>query len=456
MKFSRFTYEHNGKNHVCLYNSVLLKKAYLKRNEWEPIESFYKDNSQVPQNDVTRKLYEEGFIVDDKEDNRTWKIVENTKPKEVMPEVMFLVLTEDCNFRCKYCFENENPKKLYMSKKTAKKALDMFCAENNKNAEKREIYFYGGEPLLNHKTFDYSLGYIKELFETGKLKKPTILNLITNGSLIDKRIEQNIDMQRFNVAVSLDGPKEIHNEARIYSGGKGTYDNVIRGINILKDNGVNFGLSCTIGKHNVDSLDKIMEWFVTDVEAKSVGFNILLHQTGGTNTMSAPIEKVTKKIIDAFEIAREHGIYEDRILRQVRAFSEEMFYPYDCGGCGRQIVYTPDDKIGPCLAFLGTKEYFVPVKNEKLEMNEKPIFREWLDRSTLTLTECKECENIGVCGGGCHYNAYRKNGDIHKKDEDYCKYVTGVLDWLVLDLEDKILSDTKVSKLPKQTSLQMI
>ncbi|KKL98244.1 hypothetical protein LCGC14_1826400 [marine sediment metagenome] len=67
-------------------------------------------------------------------------------------------------------------------------------------------------------------------------------------------------------------------------------------------------------------------------------------------------EVVAKNLIESFKVARANGIYEDRIMRRVRNFIDKAPVVSDCGGCGLQIVISPDGKIGVCQAFCGERE----------------------------------------------------------------------------------------------------
>ena len=42
-------------------------------------------------------------------------------------------------------------------------------------------------------------------------------------------------------------------------------------------------------------------------------------------------ERAARFIIKAFQVFRERGIYEDRIMRKVNAFIERNVWPFDCG-----------------------------------------------------------------------------------------------------------------------------
>jgi len=68
--------------------------------------------------------------------------------------MMTLQLTQDCNFRCKYCTYSEEHNKSQrshsakvMSWETAKKAVH-FLRDHSADSKSVNIGFYGGEPLL--------------------------------------------------------------------------------------------------------------------------------------------------------------------------------------------------------------------------------------------------------------------------------------------------------------------
>jgi uncharacterized protein len=156
-----------------------------------------------------------------------------------------LCLTEDCNFRCKYCVYSENYECVrgyshrYMSVETAKKAIDSYFSllENGKryNPWRNDISigFYGGEPLLNFKVLRASVEYVKEKYPEWNVS----YTITTNTTLLDKE-KADFPMENdFSIAVSLDGPKEEHDRNRVYIDGRGTFDDVIKNVRYIMEKG---------------------------------------------------------------------------------------------------------------------------------------------------------------------------------------------------------------------------
>jgi MoaA/NifB/PqqE/SkfB family radical SAM enzyme len=68
-----------------------------------------------------------------------------------------------------------------------------------------------------------------------------LMNITTNGLLLEKRVDEILDSGLHRLSVSLDGPPRIHDEMR---GVPGTYDKVINGLRMLdlkkKERGMQF------------------------------------------------------------------------------------------------------------------------------------------------------------------------------------------------------------------------
>jgi len=158
------------------------------------------------------------------------------------PHLVYFILTEKCNFRCKYCFiknqESPDHNSGNMTPEVAIKGLDFFCrlvAEDPKQFEsEKTIVFYGGEPLLNWTVLKILLGKIEEYIQSGKLPKKTILNMVTNGSLVTGEIAKKLKDCNVQVSISIDGDSFATNSSRIYADGRPVYQDIKKRISGLQ------------------------------------------------------------------------------------------------------------------------------------------------------------------------------------------------------------------------------
>jgi len=146
-----------------------------------------------------------------------------------------LQLTQGCNFRCKYCVYSEEGKprqrshsEKTMSFETAKKAIDFF-QEHSVDSKNVNIGFYGGEPLLEYPLLKEVVNYAKERFRGKKLT----FSITTNATLLNEEIITYFQEHDFGLLISLDGPKEINDLNRVFPDGTGTFDEIIKSIELI-------------------------------------------------------------------------------------------------------------------------------------------------------------------------------------------------------------------------------
>jgi uncharacterized protein len=93
------------------------------------------------------------------------------------------------------------------------------------------VVLHGGEPLLLGFTkLEYLIFSLRDA-----LPDECSISLQTNGILIDKKILDLCSNTRTTISVSIDGPKTIHDKNRVGHTGKGTYDQVLNGLNLLRE-----------------------------------------------------------------------------------------------------------------------------------------------------------------------------------------------------------------------------
>jgi uncharacterized protein len=363
-------------------------------------------------------------------------------------QIAYFILTENCNFGCSYCFVKRDGQNRQGAKNmtldTALKGLDFFCRQIAKDkkrfSEEKNIIFYGGEPLLNTKILKFILEKVQQYKSDGRLPEQTRLSIITNGSLLS---QQNIDLLTENnvsIGISLDGDECATDTCRSYTNGSPVYKDVIKGIDRCKQNDVPFSLSVTLTEQSVREFDKTLEE-LQSIGCKALGFNILLTDEN-FKVADGYNEAAADCIIKGFETFRKAGVYEDRMMRKVKAFAESKVYFFDCGAAGGgQIVIAPDGEVGICHGFLGSREFFpTTVDDESFDPVSDATFADWGRRTPLNMVECQSCMAIGICGGGCPLNALKNQGSIWGMDERFCVHSKKSLNWLVWDLFEKVNS----------------
>lgn len=141
---------------------------------------------------------------------------------------MTINLTELCNLRCSYCFysgqfpEKRTHSSISSSFEDIKKAIDFFIPRLDKK-KVCNFNFYGGEPFIEFNKLQKSIIYLKNIH--GNKVNVTVTS---NGTLITDEIIDFLKKENITIAISIDGPKEIHDENRRYQNGKGSFEDVFK------------------------------------------------------------------------------------------------------------------------------------------------------------------------------------------------------------------------------------
>ena len=173
------------------------------------------------------------------------QLIDNCK-KHVMENgirQLTLMITEQCNFRCKYCIYSEmysysrSHSYRTMEWEVAKKAIDYYMSVNKKSVQYNPtlmpcIGFYGGEALTNWGLIVRAVEYVESVYR--REFNNLIYTITTNGSLLDLKKISFLLEYNFFINISIDGYKENHNRNRVYVSGKDTYDDIMNNVAVLE------------------------------------------------------------------------------------------------------------------------------------------------------------------------------------------------------------------------------
>jgi uncharacterized protein len=94
------------------------------------------------------------------------------------------------------------------------------------------IVWHGGEPLMRGIEF-----FEKAYALINQSNAKTNASMQTNGTLITPKMADFLIENNISFGISLDGPREIHNSNRYFCNGRGSFDSIMAGIEVLKSKG---------------------------------------------------------------------------------------------------------------------------------------------------------------------------------------------------------------------------
>lgn len=332
-------------------------------------------------------------------------------------------VTRRCNLSCVHCraAAERGP---YSGELSSEEGI--LLIDDIASFSKPVVILTGGEPLLREDIFD--------LARYGS-ERGLRMVMAPNGTLVDAKIALEIKesgIQR--VSVSLDGATgQSHDRFR---GVEGAFEAALRGIEHLRNAGVEFQINTTVTQRNRDELPAILDLSMRLGAAAHHMF--LLVPTGrgkeleGQAIQAADYEKVLNWFYDQREkfpmqLKATCAPQYYRILRQRTKKEGRKFNPQTHGldamtrGCLGGIGFcfiSHRGEVKPCgyLEALGGN-----IRERRLrEIWEKsPLFQTLRDFSRYK-GRCGSCEYIRVCGG-CRARAFEKTGDV-LAEEPLCLY----------------------------------
>lgn len=350
-------------------------------------------------------IHEEPF---NEEDLILWK---KQKAKLVGEKVelqnLCLVLSQDCNMRCIYCYENGgsfNKTRKIMDCSTIKKIVDWWISKIPQEISLVRVEFYGGEPLLNISGFMYAIEYINEKMK--QLNKKVRYFVITNGTLINGEILEVLKINKVTVTLSIDGDRESQNVNRRLLGNQDSYDIVVHNLHRLLDLNVRVLARITMTQGNVkrlfNSVVSLWEAGIDEVDCIAVLTNSekLRIREDDLIELRKTCEMIQKKMVDNLMTKKEK--FFGNYLRIIGSLYDnwDKFYPM-CGYYSYKKIYcTPDEELYNCEKLIGFNSECLGTVDE-IECIQ---LKERITSHTYS-KKCAECVMRRVCGGYCYADA---------------------------------------------------
>ncbi|QDA30443.1 SPASM domain-containing protein [Thermococcus indicus] len=393
--------------------SYELLDSIRKRGVEEGVSEFLKKHPEISPQDVDRVI--EGL--------KALSAVPpylsvDSKSSEVVPTSVALYLTSACNFKCVYCYEQQHGIPLFMirDENDADGIIEFLLS---RGSSKLSVGFFGGEPLLNFRM----LRYIAETLSRRAASRGKTVNfsITTNGYLITPSVVDFFKRFRFNVVLSMDGPREIQNHNRPTKTGDPTFDVVMKNLRLLLTSGVPVTVRATILPEQIDRYFEIFRFFVENgvrsvhIEPASIG-------SDSFREIVSPLKEQLKLIAEyELEHIEETEMFRYSHFRKyftILASRRSLVYP--CGAGRKLFGVSSDGKLYPCQRFVGMDEFVVGDVRSGVNVDSEVIQK--ILRNPPR-EPCNHCWAYPLCRGGCYYINYMYSGDIHKPDPYYCEFI---------------------------------
>lgn len=327
-------------------------------------------------------------------------------------------ISADCNIECEYCFYLEK-KNLYPGIPRHQMPGDVLETMIRKYLDTPQptwsFGWQGGEPTLMGSAF---FQRIIELQKKHARPGARIANgLQTNGTLLNATFAGVLSRGDFLVGISIDGPEEIHDVYRRTVSGRGTHRDVLRGLEALRGNKVEYNVLTLVTRANVDKPREVYRYL------RDLGVDyhqyipcVEFEEDGSPRAYSIHGEEWGHFL---------NGIFDEWIADDIRRVSVRNFdavlsmivhnAPAICTTgthCRQYFVVEHNGDVYPCDFFVQPEKRLGNVMSDRFEqMWRSPIYRTFGRAKKQWNSACSDCQFLRYCAGDCPKNRYANGED---------------------------------------------
>lgn len=324
-----------------------------------------------------------------------------------------LVLTDECNLECKYCFEKDKDWHIDTFRNVTEnyKLLILKVSKKYKNIH---INFFGGEPLLSFNKIIDIVEYCKSLSSSHNFH----YKLSTNGTLFDEEMVDYCKTNDFEIVISCDGGRLSQNVNRPAKNGN-SFLMLQKSIDVLKRNNIKYHCRLifteeTINNFNEDVSSLLQHGFDTIALFPYDG------NYCGKLIGTSDIDEYIKNFNEFYyEIMKKNDLSTANKFLNVKWLLHLLLNKgklnYYCGAGIDYFCILPDLSIYPCEPFVGKEEFCL--NNTCQDDMPTPLEIPNVDKRM----RCKECWARNLCGGGCRFSNYCVTSDHLQTNYNSCK-----------------------------------
>lgn len=333
-----------------------------------------------------------------------------------------------CNLNCSYCYYLEK-ELLYENRKSyqmSDQLLERFVKEYIEAQPIPNVSFtwHGGESLLRDVEFYKKALRYQKMYAKGRQVENCIQ---TNGVLLNDDWCEFFAENNFLVGVSIDGPEHCHDIYRKNKGGKGTFREVMRGIELLKKHGVEFNTMSVINNYNARYPLEVY-CFLKEIGSKYLQFSPVVERIaiGEKLSLQTPESERQNVKIAEWSVAPEQfgdfyiKIFDEWVKKDVGETFVQLFDAtlagfvgvepgvcYFTKRCGHAAVMEFNGDVYSC-------DHFVFPEHRLGNIYQTPFLTMMLseqqvafgEKKRMLPTQCLECKFLSVCNGECPKNRF--------------------------------------------------
>ncbi|MGD0234395.1 MAG: anaerobic sulfatase maturase [Syntrophorhabdales bacterium] len=327
-----------------------------------------------------------------------------------------------CNLSCHYCYYL-NKQQTYQKGELFRMSddiLEEYIVQHINASPNPVISFswHGGEPTL------LGLEYFRKIVAFQRKHKSPHMSIVngiqTNGTLLDEDWCRFLAAEHFGVGLSLDGPKEMHDQYRVTRSQEPTHERAMHGYSLLREHRIPCDILCVVHAQNVQYPTQVYRFF-KQIRAGYIGFLPLVERLpdadSGVSHRTVPAEALGTFLCAIFDewLREDIGRISVQIFEEVAttAFGQEHGLCVFRRACGDLPVIEHNGDFFSCDHFVDDEHRLGNIRKLPLvELLESPAQRAFGKiKSDRLPRHCQACEVLAMCNGGCPKDRFLHSPD---------------------------------------------
>jgi uncharacterized protein len=349
---------------------------------------------------LTKYLYDRGYLIR-RNTNELDRVRVLFGSQQYKPDQLELILltSEECNFRCTYCYE-QFPRGTM--EPWVREAVIQMLIKRAPRINKFKASYFGGEPLLGLEAIEQLAPAFVETCDKHDIQFSS--DMTTNAYLLTPDVFRKLlDWRIKGFQITIDGTPEDHDTQRVLKEGGGTFSTIFSNVMAMKDVKADFhvAIRMNFNESNAQRIDDFLSAFAPLKDDRRFIFRFYpVGKWGGPND-------------DSLEICGLNGERERQRLTMLatdRGYTAESRMPYLQARGGSNVCYAArpynliigaDGKIMKCTVALDTRDYNIVgniTKDGRAEIDLDKLAK-WVKPYFEEDAVCKKCYYVPVCQG---------------------------------------------------------
>jgi uncharacterized protein len=384
-----------------LWNSYSGAMCVFKPEQRQGVQALLKQGYTGEPKGVVKYLVDSGFMVP-KGSNEYRKVQLAFGQQHYRNDILELILlsSEDCNFRCTYCYEDFKRGTMLPS---VREGIKNMVERRAPHLRQLTVGWFGGEPLYGFEAMEELGPFFIETAEKYSLGYAS--HITTNAYLLTPDVAEKLMAWRvMNFQITLDGMREQHDKKRPARDGCGTFDTIVSNLIELKKRPEQYRVRIRVNydRENHPYIEDLLVLLQKEFGGDD-RFVVAFHgigRWGGPNDKNLEVcgTDEAKLVKERLRIsAKDKGFRPAGTIRDMNSVGKNVCYaarPYN-------FIVGADGKLMKCTIALDTEDHNIVgqlMPNGDMVLNADN-YALWVEPAFQSDTGCQKCAILPTCQG---------------------------------------------------------